>query len=74
MCASYDRLIGSVYIKLDENKNILVNVLRDYFTLKSKAYNVYICWSASSPHHVTWPIWREPPPSILSVCNSSIRL
>jgi hypothetical protein len=30
------------------------------------------CWSASSPHHVTWPIWREPPPSILSVCNSSI--
>jgi hypothetical protein len=42
MYASYDRLTGLVYIKLDENKNMLINVLRDHFTLKSKLYNVYI--------------------------------
>jgi hypothetical protein len=42
MCTFYDYLTGLIYIKLDEDKNMLANVLRDYFTLKSKAYNVYI--------------------------------
>jgi hypothetical protein len=42
MCAFYDRLTGPIYIKLDEDKNMLADVLRDHFTLKSKAYNVYI--------------------------------
>jgi hypothetical protein len=42
MYAFYDRLTGPIYIKLDKNKNMLANVLRDHFTLKSKAYNIYI--------------------------------
>jgi hypothetical protein len=55
MCVSYDRLTGPIYIKLDENKNILANVLRDHFTLKSKAYNIYIvCKLQAEPQIFTF--------------------
>lgn len=55
MYVFYDRLIGLVYIKLDEDKNILTNVLRDYFTLKSKAYNVYIICELQAESQISTP-------------------
>jgi hypothetical protein len=55
MCASYDRLTGPVYIKLDEDKNMLADVLRDHFTLKSKAYNVYMVCELQAEPQISTP-------------------